>query len=222
METQTNMRSINARLEKLEKQNHRLKRGAATLAVLLSAVFSMGQGQSHRVLEAEEIVLKDKAGKVRARLSMEVDDRPTLSFYNPNGSIPVSLAAGDEPFLVLNRLGTTQSVQLAANRGFCGLGVYEKEIRAGLSVQKDTPGLELFDDKGAPRASFEANNAGANISLMGSDENSFASISTQSSDVEPGMNLKGPTGSFYISLSKLGPSLWLTDGKNKKVLWPAP
>jgi hypothetical protein len=110
----------------------------------------MGQTPARKVIEANEFVLRDASGQARARLSMEATDRPTLSFYKDKTTITASRAAGDEPFLTLQRAGTNEQVQLGANKTFVGLGIYEKEIRAGLSVQKGAPGLDLFNENAPP------------------------------------------------------------------------
>ncbi len=95
----------------------------------------MGQARTNRVLEANELIIKDNSGEVRARLSVDATNGPTLNFFREKNFISASLAGGDEPFLTLNRPGTNEQVVLGVNRSFYGLGVYEKEIRAGLSVQ---------------------------------------------------------------------------------------
>src|SRR5260370_17619079 len=123
------------RVTKLEAQNRRLKQAGIASLVLLSALVVMGQDQTSRVIEANAFQLKDATGKVRAQLSMEGPDRPTLSFLDANSLPLVSLAGGNEPFLNLNRPGTAQQITLGANRALFGLALYDKEIPAGLSVQ---------------------------------------------------------------------------------------
>jgi hypothetical protein len=106
------LQSLSERVARLEMQNRRLKKGGVTVLILAFAVMAMGQAQPRRVLEANEFVLKDAAGRMRARLSMEMTNRPTLTFYSENGGIPASLAGGDEPFLTLNRTESKQQVVL--------------------------------------------------------------------------------------------------------------
>jgi hypothetical protein len=130
---------------------------------------------------------------------MEMKERPTLSFYNDYNSISTSLAGGDEPFLVLNRPGTLETVQLGANRTFFGLGIYEKEIRAGLSVQNGVPGLELYNESGKPQVGLELSSIGPYFSMT--DPDFKASLAT---GVSPSF---GPILNMY--------------GKDKEVLWAA-
>jgi hypothetical protein len=64
---------IFARLDVLERQNRRFKRAGATIVLLaVSATLLMGQARTTKVLEANEFVLKDASGKVRARLGIGV------------------------------------------------------------------------------------------------------------------------------------------------------
>jgi hypothetical protein len=60
-------------LDALERQNRRYKRAGATIVLMaLSATLLMGQARATKVLEANEFVLKDASGKVRARLGIGV------------------------------------------------------------------------------------------------------------------------------------------------------
>src|SRR5260370_26114562 len=117
------------RVTKLEAQNRRLRQSGIASLVLLSALVVMGQAQTNRVIEANAFQLKDATGKVRARLSMEGPDRPTLSFLDATSLPLVSLVGGNEPFLNLNRPGTAQQITLGANRVFYGLVLYENVIQ---------------------------------------------------------------------------------------------
>jgi hypothetical protein len=146
-------------------------------------------------------VLQDASGTTRARLSMELDDRPTLSFYKDKTHSTASLAGGDELFLTLFRVGTNEQVMLGTNRAFTGLALYEKEMRAGLSVQKGVPGLELYNDSGKPQVGLELSTSGP--SFMMYDPKFKASIMMGASP-----SLGGPNFSMY--------------GQNKEVLWSAP
>lgn len=57
------------RLDRLERENHWLKRIGALAVVVISGVFMMGQAlPKNRIVEAEKFVLKDTGGKVRAIL----------------------------------------------------------------------------------------------------------------------------------------------------------
>jgi hypothetical protein len=151
-----NLECLAARVTKLETQNRRLKCTGAALAVLVAALAVMGQAQPARIIDANEFVLKDKSGVARARLYMQDNNTPSLYFYGPTHSgLPLALKAGDEPAIILNRAGTSEQVQLADYKDFYGLVLFDaKSHRAGLSVQKGTAALDLFDHEGTPRATL--------------------------------------------------------------------
>jgi hypothetical protein len=110
--------AILQRVETLQRENRRIRAMLGLVVVVGATLLLMGQARPNQRLEASEFALKDSAGRVRARLAMEVADRPTLTFYDKNGLAPASLAGGDEPFLVLNKVGSNEQVMLAANEGF--------------------------------------------------------------------------------------------------------
>jgi hypothetical protein len=242
------IQALTERVAKLEAQNLRYRKAGIAALVVASAVALMGQARTSRILEANEFVLKDNSGTVRARLSMETTNRPTLTFYRDKTHISASLAGGDEPFLILSRAGTNEQVQLGANRGFYGLGLYEEQIRAGLSVQNGNPGIELYDKSGKPRVAIESGETGESILLGGTAGKEFATL------WNAGVSIFGKTGSVRVELGEEGPSLDLKDnegysttlgrtdlvalasgrkertpaasvvlfGKDRKVLWSAP
>jgi hypothetical protein len=245
----TTVQALAERVARLEAQNRRFRKAAIAALIAVSAVAVMGQSRSSRVLEANEFVLKDDTGTVRARLSMEATNRPTLSFYGQKNHIPVSLAGGDEPFLVLSRARTNELVQLGANRSFYGLGLYEKEIRAGLSVQNGNPGIELYDEAGKPQVSIEADKNNREFITLGGTAGKESAMLWNA-----GVSIFGKAGTFRVELGEEGPRLDLKDnegysttlgrtdlvalasgrkertpaaslvlfGKDQKVLWSAP
>lgn len=77
--------SVHERLEKLEKQNRRLKRAGLVVMVLAGATLLIGQAKPQWKVEAERFVLMDANGKVRAELGMAVHG-PHLAFYDEAGT----------------------------------------------------------------------------------------------------------------------------------------
>jgi len=132
----TGLTQVEARLEKLEQQNRRLK--FVGIVVVLFAVAGLLMGQAlprSRTIEAEEIVLRDSAGTPRAVWSLKPDGAPTLAFFDPTGKARAWLGvkAGGSPYL------------LFADQG--------GKPRAGLTVKDDgSPDLTLIDLAGNPRA----------------------------------------------------------------------
>jgi hypothetical protein len=198
---EASLEALTNRVAKLESQNRNLKKAGIASIIAATVVIAMGQAPTKKVVEANEFVLQDASGKTRARLSMEGNERPALSFYKDKTNITASLAGGDEPFLVLFRPGTTEEVTLGANRTFFGLGLYEKEIRAGLSVQEGVPGLELYNEDGKPQVGLELPSVGPSFTLTG--PNFKASLN------------------MGVFRSPVGPNFTMF-GQNKEVLWSAP
>jgi hypothetical protein len=85
------VRAILARIERLERQNRRLKRIAVGGLLLLVTVAVMGAPSPSRTIEAQRFVLTDSAGRTRAVLGTEKADAtqsfysPTLTLYTENG-----------------------------------------------------------------------------------------------------------------------------------------
>jgi hypothetical protein len=145
------------RLGRVERENRRLKQIGLGVLVLAGAVLLMAQARPNRTIEAESFVLKDANGRIRARLEMDLGNRPTLSLLDAKGLPLASLAGGDNPFLLLT--GTTgEQVELVDSNDFYGLALYGADmsgpfrgVRAGLSVSKGNPALSLYDEKGKER-----------------------------------------------------------------------
>ncbi len=71
--------AIKQRLEKVERENSRLKRAAMALLFIAACVLMMGQSSSKKTLTAERFILIDGAGKHRAVLEFD-QDQPRLVF----------------------------------------------------------------------------------------------------------------------------------------------
>lgn len=173
---ESSLEALANRVANLEMQNRRLKKAGIASFIVAAAVIAMGQAPAKKVIEANEFVLQDASGKTRARLSMEMKDKPALTFFRDQTTPAASLAGGDEPFLLLTRAGTTEQVQLGANKEFVGLAIYEKEISAGLSVQNGVPGLDLFYENGKPHVTLTASSADSYLTMFDPDSKTSLSM----------------------------------------------
>jgi len=63
-----NFEDIQDRLQKLEKQNRRIKQLGAVALVFAAVIVIMGQAPTKKTVEANEFVLRDDNGNIRARL----------------------------------------------------------------------------------------------------------------------------------------------------------
>ena len=77
--------TLTARVEKLERQNRLFKRAALGLLLLPVCMLVMGQAQPSRTIEADEFVLKDSAGHMRAELTSIGGGLPALLFFDAQG-----------------------------------------------------------------------------------------------------------------------------------------
>ena len=86
--------AVVARLEKVERQNRRLRGAGIAVAVLAAAGLLMGQAMpTVRIVQAEGFQLKDGQGKVRAGLGMDKEG-PVLFLADENGKPRAELAVG--------------------------------------------------------------------------------------------------------------------------------
>jgi hypothetical protein len=90
------------RIGKVEHENRRMKRAGLALVIVAATLVLMGQSQATRVVEANEFVLKDASGHMRARLwfGLNPTKSPTttfLTFYDSTGeSDLITLAANEQ------------------------------------------------------------------------------------------------------------------------------
>lgn len=84
------------RLEKLERQNRRLKYGGLAILIAFGALAIIGQTAYTRcVIRAKEFQLVDSHGKVMGRMRVDGND-PQLELFNQHGVSAVALYAYDK------------------------------------------------------------------------------------------------------------------------------
>jgi len=121
---------IRQRLEKLERENRRLKRAGSLGLLLVAAGFLMAQGKYNRRIEAEEFVLTDAHGSERAQLEWK----------------------GQAPrFVLLDAQGKPQpapgATVLAAPPGGIGTGALPQR-----GINREAAARELKDTSSGPHA----------------------------------------------------------------------
>jgi hypothetical protein len=157
-----------SRIERLEEQNRRLKRGALACLVAIASFGLMGQVQRKparaptpapapalpKNIEAESFVLKDSSGRVRAELSMG-GSGPSLKLRDQSGTALVNLSLNDEapagPFLLLSdpqhHAGLSISILQGAGSQLTLTGE-RADIQAHIGVTPDGTTLALSDHDG--------------------------------------------------------------------------
>ena len=96
MNSQLSLKELSERLTKLERQNRRFKQFAGAILSLVAVVAIMGQAPSRKVVEVNELLLKDSSGKVRMRLSVQDQDLgsdgfPKMVFLDAKGNTSLEL-----------------------------------------------------------------------------------------------------------------------------------
>ena len=68
--------AVLSRLERVEKENRRMKQAALGILVIVGSMFLMAQAKhsTDKVIEAERFVVRDSNGKIRAAFGMEDAD----------------------------------------------------------------------------------------------------------------------------------------------------
>lgn len=155
----TESQAVEERLDRLEQENHRLKRAGAVLGLGVAALILMGQALPQgRTVEAESFIVRDSRGQVRALLTAPPDGTVGLFICDPAGVLRASLrvlADGTPGLLLSDQVGQARTLLNVQGDGVGGLLLYDRSVRprAWLSILADgTGGLALFDEGRESRA----------------------------------------------------------------------
>jgi hypothetical protein len=130
---QDTVKNVIQRLECMEREHLRVKRGAGVILATIAAAVLMGQAMPPKVptvVEAEQFVLRDRHGKARAWLNMS------------NGAVNFALADKNEK---------SRTLLYVLDDGTNGLilGTQNGETRVEMKVGTDgVPTLSLIDNAG--------------------------------------------------------------------------
>jgi hypothetical protein len=231
--------AIEERLEKLERQNRRMKLAGLGAMVIAGAFVLMGQASGPRTppeVRAKSFVLVDANGETRARLYMSASAKgPELDLLDAKGNPRVVLGAsgtsggldlldakGNErltldgppigPALVLSDANGNTRAEMDAFSDSPELDLYDAsgKPRAGLGAWPEGPGLKLYDANGKPRAGLAVTSDGPTLGL--DDANGFKTRIGVTGLVTPATGETHKTSAASIVLF----------GKDRKVLWSAP
>jgi hypothetical protein len=160
--------SISSRIERLEQQNRRLKRGALACLLLFAGIGLMAQTKQRaaaprarppavprvRTVEAESFILKDSSGRVRAELSMS-GTGPSLKLKDEAGAALVTLALNDGapkgPMLLMSGPQRQAAFALSVLDGGgsqLSLTGERPDIQLRLGVTPEGTAVELTDKNG--------------------------------------------------------------------------
>lgn len=134
---ETAIEAVLERLTKLEKQNRRLKRTGVAVLVAAASLAFMGQASKNKTVEANEFVLRDSAGRVRASLSVDsLLGAAELVLFDIKGRERVVLASAT----TLPDSGT--ALLLADSQGRQRLRISAEDSLGGT--------LDMLNENGAP------------------------------------------------------------------------
>lgn len=181
-----------ARLEKIERENRIVKMVGLILLLAVGAAVAMAQAPTKRTIVADEFVLKDNAGKVRARLYMDRGG-PMLSLYDASG---------------------VERANLMQNEGTAGLILYhdpgERYGGAEMLLTPDGSTLFLNDIKHHSLVALTTWPVGP--SLQVADQEGYSTIVGAAETESPVSGKSQETSAAAITLF----------GKSKDVIWTAP
>ncbi len=164
------------RMDRLERENHRMKLAGVLVLLSMTAVTVMGQAKATKVakvIEAERFVLRDENGKAR-------------------GSLQV--VAGVAGLILRDEKGTVSSTLVAA-KDYAGLDIHlQNRSRLLLSSDLANTGLYIFDRHNKRRVSIGIHDKEGtpSIGILNKDEKMLIRLT----------ELEG--GSGFISLIRLG------------------
>ncbi len=149
---------LKARVEKLERENRRLKRGGLFILSVVGAVVLMGQATRLTVLDeirTRKLVVLDEAGAERAALGMDKDG-PKLAMVDAAGKKGVVLGTrknGAGGLVLFDARGNSRAALAAEGPGLVLYDEAEK-TRVSLVASADGPTLALFDKAGVLRTAL--------------------------------------------------------------------
>lgn len=82
---------LQERLAALEKQNRRFKQFAAAGLAGITLLLTIGQAPAKKTIEANEFVLRDDGGNIRARLFVTAKSTSTMNIPGIDKPLPVTL-----------------------------------------------------------------------------------------------------------------------------------
>jgi hypothetical protein len=207
---ETALEEIRGRLIRLERQNRRLEQlGIAALIVAASLVL-MGQASQKKTIEANEFILRDNSGNVRARLSVDEKFSTTqLVLFDKEGKQRMKADAGADAFG--ESFGATLTLADGHGRDRVFLG--SDDVFGGtlsLLDQKGDPGTVLHaDDAELPHTTMKEAET-SNLGLVANDkgvhailavgEDKAAQIALEDKDNKHVLML-GPTAVSFLEFS---------------------
>ncbi len=147
------------RLDRLERENRRLKRIGALVVVGIAAVVLMGQARLSKVakvIEAEKFVLRDTSGQIGAILFTVDGGSPHLEFRDKKRNLRITLGVlGDVGHLSLFSENGNSAITLRAlPDGSPHLQFYDKDGNTRAVLGSTSPRTMSIETKRRPESSL--------------------------------------------------------------------
>lgn len=87
--------SLARRIERLERQNRKLRLAGAIVVLLGAAALSIGMSAPRKTLETDLLLIKDANGTTRMILGM-ADDGPAITMLDAKGNLRANIGVSDK------------------------------------------------------------------------------------------------------------------------------
>jgi hypothetical protein len=191
-----NYAELQDRLLRLETQHRRFKGTVAIAAIVLTSIVVMGQAPTQKTVEANQFILRDDNGGIRARLSMnEQRSGPEMVLLDESGKPRLALETA--PFGGIVRVFDRQGgLRLLLSPGITG------QVGGQIS---------LLDLQGHPKTTLAPGEVWVDGGIRLEDEQGYAAWLGRT-----GLLSEGETR------TRSAASIALVDNNKRKVIWQAP
>lgn len=210
-----------SRVEQLERQNRRLKRGGLAALVVASCIVLMGQARPNTAVDAQSFTLRDARGDKRAELVMDSDSpqstpHATLRFFDEKGDEALTLSPTRLELAGKSPLGSNIILDDAQGVGRADVGILGEQSfvlledakghpRVRMDLDHEQPSIALQDAMEIPRVGLGLINGEPTVGL--DDTNGTSAAIGATSVVTNGKERQTPAASIIL-FDKDGSILW--------------
>jgi hypothetical protein len=206
------LEAMSARLDRMEVECRRWRRGAIAGAVLgvVGLLIGASSREDPKTVDAERFLLRDKAGEIRAAWAVQEDGSPIFELFDEQGRSAVAFGyhkgLGDRPSLVFYN---GEQADLAVGYGdedSVGLNIYDKNgIRTSVSVMQKSgnAGAFVYDRRGKLRSSVAVSSDDTPSVGLSDGEATLRAAIALSLDGRPFLNIYDKKGQNRIALAEL-------------------
>lgn len=210
-----NEAEIASRLERLERENQRLKRfGGAAVVILVSLAAIYATQPIAQVIRAHAFEVMDNSGKVRVKLSVLPDGDSAIDIRDARGTERawMGLKASNGPTIGLaDAQGYPRAIMNVSSAGFATISLTDQEHNVRTFVGDS--GVAFYDSKGDQRVQMGINQADVPfISLSDKEGFDLDLGGTWTTNVSTGATQQTSAASIVM----------FGNDKNHRVIWQAP